>query len=91
MVSLSLSLSLSLFLSLHFFLDPAPCLFLSRDNVLVFLSEPLMIFRYRRQVLADVLGIPDRVDWKACMLPQEEDKADVEAFKAAFASFDPSL
>ncbi|OJA10208.1 hypothetical protein AZE42_05129 [Rhizopogon vesiculosus] len=47
--------------------------------------------QFGRQVLADMLGIPDRVDWKACMLPQEEDKADVEAFKAAFASFDPSL
>jgi len=25
------------------------------------------------------------------MLPEEEDKADVKAFKAAFASFDPSM
>lgn len=77
-----------------------PCSFLyflvssllgSGHDVLVFLSEPLMTFRYRRQVLADVLDIPDRVDWKACMLPEEEDKADVKAFKTAFASFDPSM
>ncbi|KAJ8594437.1 hypothetical protein M405DRAFT_850139 [Rhizopogon salebrosus TDB-379] len=47
--------------------------------------------QFGRQVLADALGIPDRVDWKACMLPEEEDKADVKAFKAAFASFDPSM
>ncbi|KAF9227729.1 hypothetical protein BS17DRAFT_764139 [Gyrodon lividus] len=32
-----------------------------------------------------------RLDWKACMLPEEEDKADVELFKKAFAAFDPSL
>ncbi|KAG1803303.1 CwfJ C-terminus 1-domain-containing protein-like protein [Suillus variegatus] len=47
--------------------------------------------QFGRQVLTDILGIPDRVDWKACMLPEEEDKADVKAFKAAFASFDPSM
>jgi len=68
-----------------------PPLLGSGHDALVFLSKPLMIFWHRRQVLADVLGIPDRVDWKACMLPEEEDKADVNAFKTAFASFDPSM
>jgi hypothetical protein len=34
--------------------------------------------------------MPDRFDWKACMLAEEEDRADVKAFKEAFASFDPS-
>jgi hypothetical protein len=58
------------------------------DYALVLLQS---LIKSRRQVLTDILGIPDRVDWKACMLPEEEDKADVKAFKAAFASFDPSM
>ncbi|KAH7921377.1 nuclear protein [Leucogyrophana mollusca] len=47
--------------------------------------------QFGRQVLVSLLDIPDRFDWKACMLAEEEDKADVQAFKAAFAPFDPSL
>jgi len=42
-----------------------------------------------RQVLATLLGILDRLDWKACMLSEEEDRADAEAFKKAFAPFNP--
>ena len=38
-----------------------------------------------------ILGMADRFDWKACTQSEEEDKEDVAAFKAAFASFDPSL
>ncbi len=44
-----------------------------------------------RQVLVSLLGLPDRIDWKVCTLSEEEDKADAQAFKAAFAHFDPSL
>jgi len=36
------------------------------------------------------MGMPERLDWKACMLPEAEDRADAQAFKAAFAPFDPS-
>ncbi|RDB21197.1 Zinc finger CCCH domain-containing protein 59 [Hypsizygus marmoreus] len=46
--------------------------------------------QFGRQVLVDLMGMPERLDWKACMLPEEEDKADAQAFKAAFAPFDPS-
>lgn len=41
-----------------------------------------------RQVLVNLLGIPERSDWKACMLSEEEDRADARDFKAAFAPFD---
>jgi hypothetical protein len=34
--------------------------------------------------------MPDRLDWKICMLSEEEDKAEAQAFKGAFAPFDPS-
>ncbi|KAF5380851.1 hypothetical protein D9615_004106 [Tricholomella constricta] len=46
--------------------------------------------QFGRQVLVNLMDMPDRSDWKACMLPEEEDKADAQAFKAAFAPFDPS-
>ncbi|KAG6877730.1 hypothetical protein C0993_004547 [Termitomyces sp. T159_Od127] len=46
--------------------------------------------QFGRQVLVNLLGMPDRFDWKACMLTEDEDKADAQAFKTAFAPFDPS-
>lgn len=46
---------------------------------------------FHRQVLVSLLNIPHRLDWKASVLSEEEDKADVEMFKKAFAPFDPSL
>ncbi|KAF5357955.1 hypothetical protein D9756_001453 [Leucocoprinus leucothites] len=47
--------------------------------------------QFGRQVLVSLLGVQNRIDWKACMLSEEEDRADAQAFKAAFAPFDPSL
>ena len=44
-----------------------------------------------RQVLVGLFGTPNRLDWKACMLSEEEDRADAQAFKDAFAPFNPSL
>ena len=40
-----------------------------------------------RQVLVNLLGMPERMDWKSCMLSEEEDKADAEAFKKVFTPF----
>ncbi|KAH7911427.1 CwfJ C-terminus 1-domain-containing protein-like protein [Hygrophoropsis aurantiaca] len=47
--------------------------------------------QFGRQVLVSLLNTPERFDWKSCVLPENEDKADVQAFKSAFAPFDPSL
>lgn len=33
--------------------------------------------------------MPQRLDWKEFLLSDEEEKADTEAFKKAFAPFDP--
>lgn len=44
-----------------------------------------------RQVLVSLLKITERLDWKMCVLSEEEDKADVELFKKVFTLFDPSL
>ncbi|KAH8826884.1 nuclear protein [Flagelloscypha sp. PMI_526] len=42
---------------------------------------------FGRQVLVGLMDAPERLDWKECMLTDEEDKADAEAFKKAFAPF----
>jgi len=46
-----------------------------------------------REVLAspDLLDAPQRVDWKACALPKEEEAALTKAFREAFKPFDFSL
>jgi len=46
--------------------------------------------QFGRKVLASLLKVEDRIDWKSCVQSEEADKADVQAFKAAFAPFDPS-
>ena len=45
---------------------------------------------YVRVVLANLLGTPNRADWKACAPTEAEEKADTQSFKKAFAAFDPS-
>ncbi|KAJ7481198.1 CwfJ C-terminus 2-domain-containing protein-like protein [Mycena galericulata] len=47
--------------------------------------------QFGRQVLVSLLNMPERLDWKACTLGEDEDRADAQAFKAAFAPFDPTL
>jgi len=46
--------------------------------------------QFGRQVLVSLLNTPDRLDWKACMLSEDQDKVEAQAFKGAFAPFDPS-
>ncbi|KAF8896981.1 CwfJ C-terminus 1-domain-containing protein-like protein [Mucidula mucida] len=46
--------------------------------------------QFGRQVISTLLGTPNRHDWKECTLSEEEDRADAQAFKQAFAPFDPS-
>lgn len=42
-------------------------------------------------MLVSLLDMHSRLEWKACAQSEEEDKADADAFKAAFAPFDPSF
>lgn len=49
-----------------------------------------LLEHYRRKVLVSLLNIMHRLDWKTCILSEEEDKVDAEMFKEAFAPFDPS-
>ncbi|KAH9079155.1 CwfJ C-terminus 1-domain-containing protein-like protein [Lactarius deliciosus] len=46
--------------------------------------------QFGRNVLASLLKMDERADWKTCLQSEEDDKADVLAFKTAFSPFDPS-
>jgi hypothetical protein len=47
--------------------------------------------QFGREVLAGVLGHPERAFWKACEVSQEKEADATEAFKHVFSSFDPFL
>ncbi|KAK3717995.1 hypothetical protein LTR37_005421 [Vermiconidia calcicola] len=47
--------------------------------------------QFPRRVLAKLLELDNRMDWKACAQAQEEEAADADAFKEAFKAFDFSL
>ena len=40
------------------------------------------------QVAANLIGVPQRADWRACKETKDEETAMVEAMKAKFAPFD---
>lgn len=42
------------------------------------------------QVLAGLLNIADKADWRNCMLGREEETKMVEDFKKRFEAFDPN-
>lgn len=42
------------------------------------------------QVLAGMLNMADRADWRNCQLNQEEESEMVESLKVGFAEFDPT-
>lgn len=43
---------------------------------------------YGREVLAELAGVPDRAEWKACAVSVEEERRRSEAFKALFKPHD---
>jgi Protein similar to CwfJ C-terminus 1/Protein similar to CwfJ C-terminus 2 len=47
--------------------------------------------QFGRRVMAKLLGLEDRFDWKECGQSQEEEVKDATAFKKAFKNFDFSL
>ena len=44
--------------------------------------------QFGRIVLCNVLGVPERKEWKACMKSEDEEKAMAQNFRKAFAPFD---
>ncbi|KAK9479784.1 CwfJ C-terminus 1-domain-containing protein-like protein [Lipomyces japonicus] len=47
--------------------------------------------QFGRKVLANVLGFPDRFDWKKCVQTEQEEVNDAERFKTLFSEFDFTL
>lgn len=47
--------------------------------------------QFGRVVLAKLLGLEKRIQWRDCAQTEEEEKEDIEAFKAAFKEFDFTL
>jgi hypothetical protein len=43
------------------------------------------------QVVAKLVGQPERADWKACAQSKEEETDMAEEFKQIFSKFDPML
>ncbi|KAG8743990.1 hypothetical protein FRC10_011064 [Ceratobasidium sp. 414] len=46
--------------------------------------------QFGRATLAEVLGLDERADWKACPEGDAQQRGDAAKFKKAFASFDPA-
>ncbi|KAL5511306.1 hypothetical protein ACEPAH_4522 [Sanghuangporus vaninii] len=59
-----------------------------RKMVHLIRQEVPFSIQFGRQVLCRILGVPDRLDWKACAQSEAEERADAQAFKQAFAPFD---
>ncbi|TIC67487.1 hypothetical protein E3Q01_01253 [Wallemia mellicola] len=47
--------------------------------------------QFARQVLANVLGIPDRADWRNCELPDDQETEIANDFRNAFNPFDKNV
>ncbi|TAQ84982.1 hypothetical protein B7494_g6690 [Chlorociboria aeruginascens] len=61
------------------------CLTLPFDGSLRFSLQ------FGRIVLAKLLGLENRIQWRDCVQSVEEEKKDIEAFKSAFKEFDFTL
>lgn len=54
------------------------------------LINPLLSLLYR-DAMAELLGCPEKVDWKKCELSKDDELRMVENLKADFAPLDPAL
>ena len=72
---------------------PSPLASVSGSETNLTLTLPLppdlrFDIQFGRRVMGKLLGLEDRLDWRACMQDEEEEKRDVEAFKKAFEKWD---
>ncbi|OAV89150.1 hypothetical protein PTTG_07836 [Puccinia triticina 1-1 BBBD Race 1] len=60
---------------------------------LVHLMKPDEKFnlQFGRMTLANLLGTPDRANWKTCERSEHEEKQDCRTFQKAFAAFEPKF
>ncbi|KAL2613505.1 hypothetical protein R1flu_025197 [Riccia fluitans] len=54
-------------------------------------TGPKMSMQFGREVVASLMDIPERGDWKACVTTKEEETSMAEEFKQQFSTFDPML
>ncbi|KAI1003794.1 hypothetical protein K3495_g4416 [Podosphaera aphanis] len=59
--------------------------------ILPFSDDFKFSLQYGRNVLAKLLNLEDRIQWRDCAQSEEEEKKDIENFKAAFKDFDFTL
>ena len=62
-----------------------------KSMVLDFPRELRFDLQFGRRVIAKLLGLDRRANWRDCPQTEDEEKRDAEAFKAAFKKFDFSL
>lgn len=62
-----------------------------KSLVLPLSAEFRFELQFGRRVMAKLLGLEGRFDWKACGQTQEEETKDAATFKALFKEFDFSL
>lgn len=62
-----------------------------REMVLPLDSSFRFDLQYGRKVLAKLLKLDNRMDWRACQQTTVEEEADADAFKKVFKAFDPFL
>jgi hypothetical protein len=52
-------------------------------------TAPKVELDFGRKVFADIAGVPqNRIHWKRCVVPPEEEKKQVEEFTKSFREFD---
>ncbi|CAM6106973.1 unnamed protein product [Calypogeia fissa] len=64
------------------------------DNTILvhpFEAGSKMSMQFGREVVAKLVGQPDRADWKACTQTKDEETDMADEFKQQFAKFDPML
>ncbi|KAF8517598.1 CwfJ C-terminus 1-domain-containing protein-like protein [Hysterangium stoloniferum] len=59
------------------------------EKTLIHIMKPGAPFdlQFGRMVLADLIGVPERLDWKVCAQSDADERKDAEAFKSIFAAF----
>ena len=62
-----------------------------KSLVLPLTAEFRFDLQFGRRVMAKLLGLEDRTNWRDCQQSDEEEKKDAEKFKVAFKRFDFSL
>ena len=62
-----------------------------KEMVMSLPTDARFDLQFGRRVMAKLLGLESRLQWRDCGQSEDEEKKDAEAFKAAFKDFDFSL